>query len=148
MNQTAELLKEVVRNARTGLEAIGLTMEKVSDQALLRELLREKEQYQAVERQAEAKLIDINEKPDPAGMMAKNGVWMGMQINTLLDRSTAHLADLLVQGSTMGVVEMTQGLGEYPEADEPSQTLARQLIAICNEGVERAKAFLSVDYAR
>ena len=47
MNETIQLLQDVVRNARSGEEAINQLMDKVESQEMRGELDREREQYRA-----------------------------------------------------------------------------------------------------
>ena len=143
MNQSIELLRDIVRTARDGDEGIRLVMEKTNDTAFREALLSEQEQYQAVERDAGRRLIGMGDRAEPEGMMARVGMKMGVGMQTMTDRSTAHLANLIIQGSTMGVTEMTRSRNEHGEADEESRALCDRLIKLQQDAIERAKGFLA-----
>jgi len=143
MNQSIELLRDVVRTARDGDEGIRLVMEKTDDTALRQALFAEQEQYQAVERDAGRRLVDMGSRAEPESMMARAGMWMGMQMQTLADRSTKHLANLLIQGSTMGITELTRSRGEHKGADAESVALCERLITLQQNAIEQAKGFLN-----
>ena len=70
MNETIQLLQDVVRNARTGQDAIEQLLQRVDDPEMRKELMTEKEQYQAMVRDSEQALYDVGGKPEPLGMMA------------------------------------------------------------------------------
>ena len=142
MNETIQLLQDVVRNARTGEEAIGQLMDKVESPEMRGELDRELRQYREAARQAESALSAAGGTPEPVGMMQKAGMWMGTQMNTLTDRSNAHIAEMIIQGATMGIIEMTRARNTYPDADPGATGLASQFIVDQNDIIDRQKAYL------
>ena len=96
MDQSISLLQEIVRAARDGAEGISLVMDKTSDTALRQALGEEKKQYAAVEQDAGKHLIDLGGQAEPESVMNRAGMWMGMQMNTLMDKSPSHLAEILI----------------------------------------------------
>ena len=105
--------------------------------------MTEKQHYAAASRAAEEKLTKMGIYPQPKGPMARMGMWMGMQFNTMTDRSAAHIADITIQGAGMGIVELTKAINSNPEADSESQGIANGLIAKQQEAIDRLKPFLS-----
>ena len=120
-------------------ESVGI--EKM-DAAYSEALFSEQEQYQAIERDAGRRLVGLGTQAEPESLMARAGMWMGMQMKTFTDTSTAHLANLLIQGSTMGVTELTRSRNEHGEADAESVALCDRLIKAQQDAIERAKGFL------
>ena len=142
MNETIQLLQDVVRNARTGEAAIGQLMDKVESPEMRSELDRELRQYRDAARQAESALSAAGGTPEPVGMMQKAGMWVGTQMNTLTDRSNAHIAEMVIQGATMGIIEMTRARNSYPDADPGATGLASRFIVEQNDIIDRQKAYL------
>ena len=142
MNQSIELLRDVVKTARDGDEGIRLVMEKTRDTAFREALFDEQAQYQAIERDAGRRLVGMGSQAEPESLMARAGMKMGVEMQTLTDTSTAHLANLLIQGSTMGVTELTRSRNEHTEADAESAALCDRLIKAQQDAIERAKGFL------
>ncbi len=59
---------------------------------------------------------DIKKKPPPyylkkeksrkeLAVEKKAGLWMGVQMNTLKDKTSSHMAEMLIQGCTMGIIK-------------------------------------------
>ena len=142
MNETIQLLKDVVRNARTGLDAVETLMKKTGGADMRDELSREREQYLAAARDGERALADAGGQPEPAGALSKVGMRLGLEGETLLDRSDAHIAEIMIQGATMGVIEMTKSLNTYGGADPQARGLASQFVVQQNEVIDRQKGFL------
>lgn len=142
MNETIELLQRTLENARMGEDALGQLLDKTRDEALRKELMYQQEQYRQTVRTAEAQLYAQGGVPRAKSGPARASAWMGIEMQTLLDRSPQHVADLVIQGETMGVIEMTKARGEYAEADLQAQGVASDLLARQQDGIERMKAFL------
>ena len=142
MNDTVQLLQDVVRNARTGKDAVEQLMNKAQGDSMRRELEKEKETYQQTQRESERALVDAGGRAEPTGPLARAGMWMGLEMETLADRSDAHIAEIVIQGATMGVIEMTKALNTYDSADAHARGLASQFVVQQNETIDRQKGFL------
>lgn len=142
MNETIQLLQDVVRNAQTGGDSVAQLMQKTEEARMRDELTREKAAYDATRRQGEQALMDAGGRAEPAGPLQKAGMWMGIEMETLADRSNAHIAEIVIQGATMGVIEMTKSLNTYDSADARARGLASDFVIQQNETIDRQKGFL------
>lgn len=142
MNETVQLLQDVVRNAQTGQDAVEQLMKKTEKGRMRDELIREKEDYAVTRRQGEKALQEAGGSKEPVGPLQKAGMWAGLEMETLADRSDAHIAEIVIQGATMGVIEMTKSLNAYDRADPGARGLASQFVVHQNEAIDRQKGFL------
>ncbi len=142
MNETVQLLQDVVRNARTGRDAVEQLMKKAESGRMHDELARELEDYTAAQHEGERALVDAGGRAEPSGPMERAGMWMGLEMETLTDRSSAHIAEIAIQGANMGVVEMTKSLNTYAGAEPAARDMAERFVARQNETIERQKQFL------
>ena len=76
--------------------------------------------------------------------MQKVGAKVGCAMNTLLDSSVSHIADMVLQGSTMGMSDTIKLIREYENtnASEASLALAREMVSFEEQNIERLKAYL------
>lgn len=155
MNETIQLLRDVAKNARTGEVAINQLMEKAESAEMRSELDRAREQYRCAARDAETALARSGDGAEGArpdgwpgsgdagpGAMQRAGMWLGTQMNTLTDRSNAHIAEMVIQGATMGIIEMTRARNTCPDADADAAGLASRFIVDQNDIIDRQKAYL------
>lgn len=143
MNQTEKLLQNIIENARMGRDACRTLLHKTEDENMRRELQTQIDQYQYAVDDAQRLLQNAGGQPQPKGPMARAGMWMGMQMNTMMDRSTPHIAEILIQGATMGVVEITKARNAYADADAQAQGIASNMITRQQDAIERLKSFLN-----
>lgn len=142
MNQSAELVREIVKAARDGDSAISQMMDKSSDEALRGMFSAEREQYRLLEQDASKKLTALGGQAEPEGLLNRAEMWMGIQMETLTDRSSDHLAELFIQGNGMGLISMTRARNSCPQADQESAELCERFIQLQRDGTEHARAFL------
>ena len=143
MNPTQRLLQAIAENGHTGVNACDQLLKRTADAELRGELVLERQHYFDAMRDAENLLLMQGIAPRKPGPAAQMGLWMGMQINTIADRSAAHIADIVIQGATMGVVELTKARNSNPDADAQAQGIASFLITKQQEAIDRLKRFLA-----
>ena len=76
--------------------------------------------------------------------MKKMGAKIGTAMNTMSDSSESHLAQMVIEGDTMGITEMTRLVRENENGNcsEESLALSREVIRFLEDSVERTKKFL------
>ncbi|MCL2254820.1 MAG: hypothetical protein FWC09_10290, partial [Lachnospiraceae bacterium] len=62
--------------------------------------------------------------------------------NTFLNTSTGHLAEVMIQGSNRGVVEMCKVLNQNENARGMYVEMARELMDFEEHNIERLKKYL------
>lgn len=137
-----DLLAEIYRGAKMGNETIKTIIPKVKDNEMKEELLREQSVYQQFEQKALGELSKHNEQPEPISKGQTIGTWMGVQMNTLIDSSSSHIADLMIQGNNMGIIGMTKTKNNHDNEDGQVVGLADELIQIQQQNIEKLKTFL------
>ncbi len=142
MNDSNELLAEIYRGAEMGTQSIDLILNKVSDPQMKKELIRERKAYEAFGEKAADEITNHNETPEPVSKMQEMGAWMGIQMNTLLDKSPSHIADLMIQGNDMGIIGITKSVNKHKDADDAAVNLANELVRMQQQHIENLKKFL------
>jgi len=142
MDQTKELLNCVARNALTGEEATSQLLKRTQDAQMRQDLVFQQDQYRSVHRQAEDMLMSMGTEPEKPGPMAKMGMWAGVMMNTATDRSNAQIADIMIQGATMGVVDTVKARNQCADASGEAQGVASSFITQQQDAIERMKQFL------
>ena len=106
LNKNEELLNEVYKNTIMGRDSIINLLDKVSDNGLRSEMTDELSVYRRFAKEASEKLGERGLKPKELPMTAKMGAKMGMVMNTMLDTTTSHLAEMMINGATMGIIDL------------------------------------------
>ena len=145
MNDTCKnMLDEMYRNVKMGADSIVNIMPKVSDKALREELTAQLEKYGAYSHKIEQILYSDGSAPKEEGVMTKLGAKVGMAMNTMMDSTTSHLAEMIIEGATMGVTNMTRLLRENENhpCSEEILDLAKDIIKYEENTIENMKKYL------
>ena len=143
MDQTQKLLNEIIDNARMGANSCAQLIKKTEDIQMREELRQEQQIYEGAILDAEKLLSATGAKPIPTPIPQRMGAWMGMEINTLMDKSASHIAEMTIQGATMGVISLTKARNAYPDADPQAHGIAAALIEKQQEAIDRLKSYLT-----
>ena len=124
-----ELLEEVIYGAKMGMSACQTLLTKTRDADILGSLNAQIEQYGAVKTDAENEMRTRGYKADTC-CVGETGMKLGVHMNTLIDSSPSHIAEMLIEGSTMGVIDITRAQNRFAGADENVAGLAQRLCDI------------------
>ena len=141
-NQNQDLLEDVYRATQMGLEGIRAVTPKIEDTQLKKEIRREEAVYQKFVSRAEEMLAAKGAIPQTHDGVKKAMLWGSVQMNTLMDSSSEHMAELLINGTTMGIVDMTKKIGELGDSDAGARRLAEDFINFEEKSVEQLKKYL------
>ena len=67
--------------------------------------------------------------------------WYGIEMKTILDSSTSKIAELLLQGTNMGIIEGRKLLN-HKNMDENVHSLVQKYVRKKEKAVEKLKQFL------
>ncbi len=137
-----EFLNKIYENAHMASEAIDMLLPKVENENLSNELNEEKAEYGKFCDGCIKLLEESSKKPKPQNPLSKLGLWSGIQLNTLTDRSDDKIAEIMIQGNDMGVVDITRLLNEYDNLEEKYKNLAESLVSFEEESTQIMKDFL------
>ncbi len=135
-DQNSLLLTEVLRNAQAGLDAAQRVLEQAATPGLRRDLQKQTRQFEKIASQAAGALGGETSEnaPSPA--------WEPLRAETLNGLTESRMAELLINGSSMGIIALTQKLGDCGEATPASKGLCRELINSEEIQIDRMKGYL------
>ena len=138
----AGVLREVQRNTKMAMKAIDTISDKIYDDDLSMQLARESMKYAEIYNKATDRLLDEKvasyKESGISDMMLRGGV----KANTLLNTSTSHMAELLIQGSNRGLTSMWKSINENERAGNLSMEVAKELMDFEEKNIERLKKYL------
>ncbi len=141
---TKELLSDLYKNMKMGAQSIIDLMPKVKDKSLRAEMTAELNRYEEISGDIANQLTEVGGTPKEESPVAKIAAKMGMAMNTMTDSTTSHLAQMMIEGATMGVTENTKLIREYENkhCSEQALSTARKSVKFMEDTVERMKQYL------
>lgn len=131
LKKSEEVLAEIHRNCQLALQSISDILPETEDAQLREELLRQHEDYEKIGGKAALLAKDKSIELKNPGPIKKVMMWSSIKMSTMTDNSRAHIAEMMVQGTVMGITALKSTLGEVSDeyADEDIIDLARELLS-------------------
>lgn len=78
-----------------------------------------------------------------SGFMAKMGSSIEMKMEVMKDNSDSKMADMLIRGNTMGVIEIEKNIKKFEDkVDKDIIKLAQKLLDFQNNSISKLKEYL------
>ncbi len=140
--RNAQFLNKIYQNAQMASESIATLSQKVQDKNLLSDLNTQHQQYTAITAKATSALANENELPREKNVLEQASAWSGIQMNTMFDKSPDHIAEMMIQGSVMGIIDMTRTIKQYSDVPQNLKTIGYELITAEENNFQRMKNYL------
>ncbi|MBO5045717.1 MAG: hypothetical protein J6C93_02490 [Clostridia bacterium] len=144
LKKSEEILAEIHRNSQLALQSISNILPETEDQDLREELLREHEEYEKICGKAALLAKDKNIELKNPNPLKKAMMWSSIKMNTMTDNSRSHIAEMMVQGTVMGITALKSSLGEMSDTQEDKEirALAEEFLAMEESFEEKWKSFI------
>ena len=137
-----EVLAEIYRNSQLAIQSISDILPETEDEELRREMETEHEGYEKISGKAcviaKNRGIELKE-PNP---MKKMMMWGSIKMSTLTDGSRAHIAEMMIQGTVMGITSLKTTQSKAECADEEICELLKEFITLEEKYEKKLKTFL------
>ena len=133
--KTEEALAEIYRNAQLALQSISDILPETQDMAVKNELHAQHEEYERFSAKAATLAKDMGIELKEPNAMKKAMMWGSIKMSTLTDNSRAHIAEMMVQGTVMGITSLRTTLNEL--RDDGNQ----EIIALLEEMINAEEEF-------
>ena len=137
------VLDELNKGACMGMDAIHYILDKVEDDSLKEELINQYKEYEKIHSDICKLYPEYNrdDEPTETTMMNKAMTWYGIEMKTMMDKSNSKIAELLLQGTNMGIIEGRKLLN-HKNTDKEVEKLVQEYVEMQEKAVEKLKTFL------
>lgn len=138
-----DTLDELNKGCAMGMDAIRNILDKVEDKTFKKVLEDEFDKYKDVHRRIENKYEDYSrEEPTETNAMNKAMTSMMTEMKLMSDHSDSKIAELLMQGTNMGIIEGKKLLNHKENLDKEVESILKDFIEMQENSVETYKKFL------
>ena len=143
MNEKLELYKHIYKDSEMGIFTITKLLEelKEKDNKIKKDAEEILKGYERYFREAKDALGDYVK--DENGMMAKMGASMGIKKEVKNDNSDTSIAEMLIQGVSMGTIEMEKKINDYKdEVNKKEIKFAKDFLEFQQDVITGLKKYL------
>lgn len=138
-----DTLDELNKGCAMGMDAIRNILEKVEDKKFKKVLEKEFDKYKDIHHRIEKKYEEFSrEEPTETSAMNKVMTWSMTEMKLMKDQSDSKIAELLSQGTNMGIIEGRKLLNHKEKLDKEVEKILTDFIEMQEESVEIYKEYL------
>lgn len=141
-NVDLDLLEKTYQNATIGITAIESVLTKAANQQFSNDLHRQLRDYQEIADKSKRQLQMNGTKVKDVSRYNKAMMKGNVKVNTMMNSSQSHIAQMVIRGSTMGVTQMTKLLHSNMNADGTCKQIAEEFVKKEENNIEVMKNYL------
>lgn len=142
MDNDEEFLNYIYQNAEMGKNTISQLIGIVDDAAFKKTLESQLREYNEIFETANNKIELTRKTSKSIGTIPRLSTYLAINMKTMMNNTPAHIAEMMIQGSTMGIIDVTKKLKEYDNASMEVKKLGNGLLKFEQQNVEEMKKFL------
>lgn len=140
---TKKLLEAIYKNTRMATLAIDNIFNKFENKSLLSLIKKQNKKYEEITHKCEKVAKEMEIELGDVNAMAKMMSSTSINMKTFVDNSTSHIAEMMIEGTNMGIIDVIKKAGEYESAHPDVLKIARDLQCAEEEFVDSLKTFLT-----
>ena len=141
-NVNVDLLEKTYQNANIGITAIRSVLGKVTDEQLSSDLHKQLKDYRVLAGKSKCQLQKDGACPKKPSVYTRTMMKGNIKLTTMFRNSDSRIAQMVIQGSTMGVTQMTRLLHANKNADGASEQIAKEFVKREENNIEVMKHYL------
>ena len=142
MNNDLEFLNFISKNSEMGFSSIKDLYDEVNSEEFREILKKQKEKYEEVYNEASELIDNYDEEQKGVTSMEKFTSYIMIKMNLLTDKSINHIAEMMIKGSNMGIIDIRKKLNTYKDIDKRVKKLGEKLLETEENNIEKLKPFL------
>lgn len=139
---TIELLNNIYENSKTAVEAINILISATNSYGLKTELREKYNEYCRIVESTSVQLLKYNEIPKENIFSEIFDIWASVRLPVYIDKSTASMAEIIINGSSSGMIDLFKCIHKNPDADIKAIETAKELISLEESSIEGMKYYL------
>ncbi len=143
MTENAELLNYIFQNSQMGVETTDQLMGIAKEEKFKNLLNSQYNEYKAIHDDAKRMSEKFGYEEKGLGTFEKMRTEMMINMQTMADKTTSHLSEMLMIGSNMGIINAVKNLKKYQYAEPEILGLMEKLLELEENNVQELKRYLS-----
>lgn len=143
MKENINALDEINKGASMGMDAIHFIIDKIESSEFKDVVDKQYNDYKNISETINEIYNKYNSEDEPHETSVVNKVmtWYGVEMKTLMDKSDSKIAELLLQGTNMGIIEGRRILNNKKLDDEVKDIMSKY-VTMQEECVDKLKDYL------
>lgn len=135
-------IDDAYKNARIALQSISDLLPEVKDENLRDELKSQYEGYEKITSKISTFMAENGLDVKSINPLKKAMLWTSIKMKTMMNDSKNQIAEMMLKGTDMGIIELTAMLNEKENLRPEIADLIKELLELEEKYQERLKKYL------
>jgi hypothetical protein len=135
-------LNDTYKNAHIALQSISDLLPEVEDDDIKKELQEEYDGYEKIIGKISSFMAENGIEPKDINVFKKAMMWGSIKMKTMFNSSRNQVAEMMINGTVMGINELTAMKNEGENLTDGVRELVEELLKLEEEYEQRLKKFL------
>lgn len=140
--ENIKVLNEIHKGLVMGMESLSVIEPKVTDDSFRDLINSQYNEYTDILLNVNSELSHYNASGDDTTPMQKVMGWSTIQMSTLMNSSDSKISDMLIRGTTMGIIEGRKMLNNNDKIDKKTKDILYNFVSKQEHDVEKLKEWL------
>ena len=124
-----DILNTIYKNSRMAYDSTKQVLKSSSNSELNEYLRRQVNHYAGTCREARSRLENAGMKAQPVPVMQSMMAQVGIFMKTAMDKSGSHIAELMYDGTNMGIINIARSVNHSTHASPETVKMAEELLS-------------------
>lgn len=142
MEENINTLDEISKGTCMGMDATKDIISKIKDEKLKKIVKEQYKFYEDIKRKIDKMYVEYSDsEPHETGSFTKAMTWTEINMKTMMDDSDSKIAELLLQGTNMGIIEGRRIINKK-SVDKKVSEILEEYVSKQEKYVEALKKYL------
>ncbi len=137
-----KIIEEVLKSTDMGIHAINDIREYIEDENLAEKVLKQREKMKNVQMEAEQSLSQDEIDEAKINKVQKVMTGMSTKMTAMMDKSSSHIAEMLIEGTNMGINAIQKIINEMEIDGNEIPELAIKTMKMYQQNINDLRCFL------
>lgn len=141
-DQTLELLKKCSEGCKMAINSMDQVKPYIKDTELMEVIDRYTCDYRRLDDETARLLAQCGGEEKEPSALASTFSWISTEVKLMIRDNSHQIAKIMIDGSNMGIQNLSESINKYTEASENSQAVARDMVGVGEAFMSELKRFL------
>lgn len=141
-NINHKAINDVYKNAHIALQSISDILPSVDDEDIKKEIKEQYEGYEKIIGEVSSYMAQNNIEAKDINMFKKAMMWGSIKMKTLVNNSRNQIAEMMINGTVMGINELTAMNNESDNFDPEVASYIKKLLELEEKYADDLKKYL------
>ena len=138
-----DMLQFLLQTAQMGRGSTLHLLRKIpSTSSIYRLLVQQAKEYQKILQRAKRQLYARRQSPKSVRPIKLQMIWLATDMKLLRDRRDTHIAQMMIQGSVMGILETIKRIHQYDGSQQQILQLAQDTLDMQKRQIRQLEEFV------